>query len=67
MRGIAMVAIGKGFVATLSTDMRGPIERKPAATWGQAFAKARLLLDAAEKRDWYRGEVVSVQVAQSDE
>jgi hypothetical protein len=45
-----MTAMGREFVAALSTDMRGPIERKPAASWGQAFAKARLLLDAAERR-----------------
>jgi hypothetical protein len=51
-----MTAIGRGFVATLSTDVRGPIERKPAASWGQAFAKARLLLDAAERRQWNQGE-----------
>jgi hypothetical protein len=62
-----MTAIGREYVATLSSDMRGPIERKPAATWGQAFLKARLMLDAAEKRDWWRGEVVSISVAQSDE
>jgi hypothetical protein len=62
-----MTAIGRGFTATLSTDMRGPLERKPATSWGQAFAKARLLLDAAERRPWNKGEVVQVSVAQSDE
>ncbi len=29
--------------------------------------EARTLLDVAERRDWNRGEVVSVQVAQSDD
>jgi hypothetical protein len=62
-----MTAIGRGFVVVLASDMRGPIERKPATSWGQAFLKARLLLDAAERRDWHRGEVVSISVAQSDE
>jgi hypothetical protein len=38
-----------------------------AGTRSQAFAAARTLLDVAERRDWNRGEVVSVQVAQSDD
>jgi hypothetical protein len=60
--------IGKTYVAVLSSNVRGPLERKPATSWGQAFLKARLLLDAAERRrDWYRGETVSVSVAQADE
>ena len=63
-----MTAVGKGYVAILASDMRGPLEKKSATTWGQAFLKARLLLDAAERRrDWYRGEVVSVSVAQAEE
>jgi hypothetical protein len=63
-----LTAIGKTYVAILSTDMRGPVERKPAATWEMAFIKARLLLDAAERRrDWWKGEVVSVAVAQSEQ
>jgi hypothetical protein len=67
MRGITMTAIGRGFVATLSTDQRGPIERKPATSRSAAFVKARLLLDAAERRDWHNGEIVSVSIAQSEE
>ena len=62
-----MTAVGKGYCATLSSDMRGPIERKPATSWGQAFLKARLLLDAAEKRDWWKGERVAVSIEQSDD
>ena len=62
-----MSAIGKSYVAILSTDQRGPIERKPAVSWGQAFLKARLMLDAAERRDWWKGEVVSISVAQADD
>ncbi len=62
-----MTAIGKGFVAVLSTDQRWPIERKPATSRGQAFAKARLLLDAAERRQWHQGETVSVTVAQAED
>jgi hypothetical protein len=54
-------------VAVLSSSERGPIERKPATSWAQAFAKARLLLDAAERRTWNQGEAVSVSVAQSEE
>ena len=62
-----MTAVGKGYCATLSSDMRGPIERKSATSWGQAFLKAKLLLDAAEKRDWYRGEAISVSVEQAEQ
>ena len=63
-----MSPIGKTYVATLSSDMRGPLERRPATSWGQAFLKARLLLDAAERRPgWYRGETVSVSISQADE
>jgi hypothetical protein len=63
-----VTAVGKGYCATLSSDMRGPLERKQATSWEQAFLKAKLLLDAAERRrDWYCGETVSVSVAQADE
>jgi hypothetical protein len=63
-----MTAIGRGYCAVLSSDMRGPVEKKSATSWEQAFLKARILLDAAERRrDWYRGEVVSVSVAQAEE
>ncbi len=62
-----MTAVAKEFVAVLSTDMRGPIERKPATSRAQAFLKARLLLDAAERRTWNLGETVSVSVSQSEE
>jgi hypothetical protein len=62
-----MTAVGKSFIATLSTDMRGPVERRPATSRAQAFVKARLLLDAAERRTWNLGEIVSVSVTQRDE
>ena len=65
--GVILSPIGKTYVAVLSSDMRGPIERKPAKSWQDAFIRARLLLDAPERRDWWRGEVVSVAVAQADE
>ena len=62
-----LTAIGKTYVATLSSNMRGPLEHKPAASWEMAFVKAKLLLDAAERRrDWWKGEIVSVAVSQSD-
>ena len=61
-----MTAVGKEFVATLSTDMRGPVECRPATTRRKAFATARDLLDEAERREWY-GEVVSIEVRQADE
>jgi hypothetical protein len=62
-----MTAIGKGYLAILATNKRGPIERRPATTRREAFAAARDLLDEAERREWHRGEVVSVTIAQSDE
>jgi hypothetical protein len=62
-----MTAIGKGYVATLSTNERGPVERRPATTRREAFAAARDLLDAAEHLETRRGEIVSVSVGQSDE
>jgi hypothetical protein len=62
-----MTAIGQGYVAVLATDMRGPVERRPATTRREAFAAARDLLDAAERRDWHRGEAISVEVRQAEE
>jgi hypothetical protein len=43
-----VVAIGKDYVAVLSTNERGPVERRKAGTRLQAFAAARTLLDVAE-------------------
>jgi hypothetical protein len=62
-----LTAIGSGYVAVLSTNERGPIERKPASSRQQAFQKARLLLDAAERRTWNLGEVVRIEIAQAAE
>jgi len=47
--------------------MRGPVERRKAGTRSQAFAAARTLLDVAERQQFHRGEIVSVEVRQSDE
>jgi len=62
-----MTAIGREFIAILSTNERGPVERRKAGTRLQAFAAARTLLDVAERRDWNRGEVVSVTISQSEQ
>ena len=62
-----MVAIGKDYVAVLSTSERGPVERRKAGTRSQAFAAPRTLLDVAERRDWHRGEVVTVEVRQAED
>jgi hypothetical protein len=67
MRGNTVVAIGKDYVAVLSTNERGPVERRKAGTRSQAFAAARTLLDIAERREFNRGQVVSVEVRQADE
>jgi hypothetical protein len=62
-----MTAVGKGFVAILATNERGSIERRPATTRREAFAVARDLSDEAERREFNRGEIVRVEVAQADE
>jgi hypothetical protein len=36
-----MTAIGRGYVAVLAADIRGPAERRKAGTRKQAFAAAR--------------------------
>jgi hypothetical protein len=51
----------------LVSDQRGPLVSRQAQTRAEAFKQAHVLLDQAEDRDWFRGEVVSVQVAQSDQ
>jgi hypothetical protein len=66
-KGNTMVAIGKDYVAVLSTNQRGPVERGKAGTRLQAFAAARTLLDVAERREWHRGEAISVEVRQAEE
>jgi len=43
------------------------VERRKASTRKQALAAARTLLDVAERRDWNRGELVRVEIAQSDQ
>jgi hypothetical protein len=55
-----MTAVGRGFVATLSTDMRGPVVSRKAETREAAFADASRLLDDAERQQ-------SVAIAQSEE
>jgi hypothetical protein len=62
-----MTAVGREFTATLSTNERGPVERRKAGTRKQAFAAARTLLDIAERREFNRCEVVSVRVEQAEE
>jgi len=65
--GDTLTAIGREFTAILSTNKRGPVERRKAGTRSRAFAAARVLLDVAERRDWNRGEVIAVEVRQADE
>ncbi len=61
-----MTAIGRGYVAVLSTNERGPVERRSASNRKIAFALARALLDQAEQRsDWHRGEAISIEVWQT--
>jgi hypothetical protein len=64
---MVVTAVGKDFKAVLSTNMRGPIVTRKADTREAAFAVARRLLDDAERREFNRGEVVSVEVWQAEE
>jgi hypothetical protein len=66
MREKTVVAIGKDYVAVLSTNERGRVERRKAGTRSQAFAAACTLLDVAERRDWNRGEAILVEVRQAE-
>jgi hypothetical protein len=62
-----VTAIGRGFVAVLASDQRGPLVTRRATTWNEAVAIARVLLDQVEDdQRWHRGERLSVQVAQAD-
>ena len=49
------------------SDQRGPVLTRKAASKSEAFMQARVLLDQAEDMVWYHGEIVGVQVAQSDD
>jgi hypothetical protein len=50
----------------LVTNQRGPVLSRKAQTRADAYAAAHRLLDDAEDRQWFNGEVVSVAVAQSE-
>jgi hypothetical protein len=45
----------------------GRLACEGAKTRSDAFAQAHVLLDQAEERQWFNGEVVSVEVRQADE
>jgi hypothetical protein len=63
-----VTAIGVTWRAVLSTNERGPLLTRSARNRSLAFAIARTLLDQAEHRDdWHRGEVISVEVRQSED
>jgi hypothetical protein len=61
-----VTAVGKDFTAVLSSSMRGPLVTRKAETREAAFAVARRLLDDAERQQLNRGELVRVEVGQSD-
>jgi hypothetical protein len=64
--GDTVTAVGRDYCATLGTSMRGPLVTRKAATMSDAFAMARRLLDDAERQQFHRGELVRVEVGQSD-
>ena len=61
-----LTAIGTNWQASLVSDQRGPVLTRRTKTRADAFAQAHRLMDEAEDRQWFNGEVVSVAVAQSD-
>ena len=61
-----MTAIGKAFVAVLSSDQRGPLVTRRSKTKSDAYSMAHRLLDDAEDMVWFNGELVRVEVGQSD-
>jgi len=62
-----LTAIGANWKAVLVSDQRGPVLTRKAKTRSDAFAQAHRLLDDAEDRQWFNGELVRVEVRQADE
>jgi hypothetical protein len=54
------------FVTVLSTNQRGDIATRPAATRLEAFELARQVIDEAiareKQHDWYISEIVSIRI-----
>jgi len=67
MGGGKLTAIGANWKAVLVSDQRGPVLTRKAKTRSDAFAQAHRLLDDAEDRQWFNGELVRVEVRQADE
>jgi hypothetical protein len=61
-----VTAVGTTWRALLTSDQRGPVLTRRAKTRSDAYAAAHVLLDQAEDRTWFNGEVVRVEIAQSD-
>jgi hypothetical protein len=61
-----VTAIGTTWRAALVSDQRGPVLTRRAKTRSDAFAQAHRLLEDAEDRQWFNGELVRVEVGQSD-
>jgi hypothetical protein len=59
-----VTAVGTTWRALLTSDQRGPILTRKAATKSEAYSAAHALLDQAEDMAWYRGEIVGVRVEQ---
>jgi hypothetical protein len=64
---ITVTAIGQTWKASLVSNQRGPLVNRRAQTRADAYAAAHRLLEDAEDRTWFNGEVVSVAVAQSEQ
>jgi hypothetical protein len=64
--GDTVTAIGTTWRAALVSDQRGPVLTRRAKTRSDAFAQAHRLLEDAEDRQWFNGELVRVEVGQSD-
>jgi hypothetical protein len=63
---IVVTAVGTTWRALLTSDQRGPVLSRRAKTRADAFAQAHRLMDEAEDRQWFNGETIRIEVAQSD-
>jgi hypothetical protein len=59
-----VTAVGKTWQAALVSSVRGALLTRRAQTKADAYAQAHRLLDDAEDRAWFHGEVVRIEIAQ---
>jgi hypothetical protein len=67
LEGDILTAIGKAFVAVLSSDQRGPLVTRRSKTKSDAYSMAHRLLDDAQDMVWFNGELVRIEMSQAEE